>query len=85
MCIGYFIATYIFISEVEHDIVIVARISNKSAFEECDVKNGRIEIDKLEDEYFECQIVIELGLRTMHFCKKKVRMLKINGSSMITK
>jgi len=78
VCISCFIVTYIFISEVKNDIVVMARISNKTTFEECDVENGRIEIDKLEDEYFECQIVIKLGLRTMHFCKKKMTMIEIN-------
>ena len=63
----------------------MAWISNKTTFEEGDVENGRIEIDKLEDEYFECQIVIKLGLLTMHFCKKKMTMIEINGSSMVMK
>ena len=67
ICISFFIETYILISEVGNDIVVMARISNKTTFEECDVENGRIEIDKLEDEYFECQIVIKLGLRSVHF------------------
>ena len=45
----------------------MARISNKTTFEERNVENGRIEIDKLEDEDFESQIVIKLGLRSVHF------------------
>ena len=64
--------TYILISQVEHDVVVTSRIANETTFEECDVENGRIEVDKLEDEYFECQIVIKLGLRAMHFYKNDV-------------
>ena len=63
----------------------MSRIPDKTTFKEGYVENGRIEVDKLEDEYFECQIVIKLGLRTMHFCKKKMTMIEINGSSMLTK
>ena len=83
--ITFNISTYIFISEIEDDIVIMAGISNKTTFEECNVENGRIEIDKLEDEYFERQIIIKLGLCTMHFCKNKMLMIDINGWSMQTK
>ena len=42
-------------------------ISYKPSFKEGNVENGRIEIDKLEDEDFESQIVIKLGLRSVHF------------------
>ena len=45
----------------------MTRISYKATFEEGNVENGRIEVDKLEDEDFECQIVVKLGLGPMHF------------------
>ena len=59
--------TYIFVSKIKHDVVIMTGISYKTTFEEGNVENGRIEVDKLEDEYFECQIVVKLGLGPMHF------------------
>ena len=60
-------------------MIVMARVSNKTAFEESNVENGRIEIDKLEDENFEGQVVIKLRLSTMHFCKTK--RAKISASS----
>ena len=59
--------TYILISKGAKDVVVSAWIANKTTFEECDVENGRIEVDKLEDEDLECQIIVELGLSSMHF------------------
>ena len=49
----------------------MARITHKSTFEKRHIKYGGIEIDKLEEEHFERQIVIEFGLGSMHFWKKK--------------
>ena len=60
-------ATYIFVSQVESDMIVVSRVPYETTFKECYVKNGRIEIDELEDEDFERQVVIEFGLRPMHF------------------
>ena len=51
--------TYILVSKGAKDVVVSAWIANKTTFEECDVENGRIEVDKLEDEYLECQIIVE--------------------------
>ena len=45
----------------------MTRISYKPTFKEGNVENGRIEVDKLEDKDFECQVVIKFGLRSMHF------------------
>ena len=59
--------TYILISKGAKDVVVSAWIANKATFEERDVENGRIEVDKLEDEYLECQIIVEFWLSSMHF------------------
>ena len=63
----YRFTAYIFISEVKNDMVVVSGVANKTTFKESYVEYGRIEIDKLEDKHFECQIVIEFGLCPMHF------------------
>ena len=49
----------------------MARVTHKSTFEKRHIKYGGIEIDKLEEEHFERQIVIEFGLGAMHFWKQK--------------
>lgn len=36
------------------------------SFEKSDVKNRGVEIHELEEEYFEGELVLELGLSTMH-------------------
>ena len=59
--------TYILISKGAKDVVVSAWIANKATFEERDVENGRIEVYELEDEYLECQIIVEFGLSSMHF------------------
>ena len=59
--------TYIFVPKVEYNVVIMTRISYKPTFKEGNVENGRIKVDKLEDKDFECQVVINFGLRSMHF------------------
>ena len=59
--------TYILISKGAKDVVVSTWIANKATFEERDVENGRIEVDKLEDEYLECQIIVEFWLSSMHF------------------
>ena len=48
-------------------MVVMTRVANEATFKECYVENGRIEIDKLEDKNFECQIVVEFRLCPMHF------------------
>ena len=45
---------------------VTMRLSD--AFEESDVKDGRIEVYELEDEHFEGEIVIKLSLGAMHLC-----------------
>ena len=61
-----YLDTYILISEVSKDVFVVARVSNKSSLEECNVEDGRVEIDELEQEDLERQVVVELGLGSMH-------------------
>lgn len=43
--------------------------NDSPSFEKGYVKNGRVKIDELKNEYFECQVIIEVCLRAMHFCK----------------
>ena len=77
LCIGKkkfvksFITTHIFIPQRSKNMHIPSWISNKSAFKEGDVEDGGIKVDELEQEHFERQIVIEFGLGSMHFCKRK--------------
>jgi len=59
--------SYVFVSQLPDEVGIVSRITDESAFEEGDVENGRIEIDELEDEDLESEVVLELGLSSMHF------------------
>ena len=66
------IFSYVFISQIAaHDVVVVARVADELALEEGDVDDGGVEVDELEDEHFECQVVIELRLGAMHLCKKE--------------
>lgn len=37
---------------------VIARISNKSALEKCNVENGGVEIDELKKENFEGEVVV---------------------------
>ena len=46
--------------------MIVARVADELALEEGDVDDGGVEVDELEDEHFERQVVVEIGLRPMH-------------------
>ena len=48
-------------------MLVMARVANEAALEESNVENGRIEVDELENENFEGQVVIKVGLRPMHF------------------
>lgn len=43
-------------------------IANESALEESYVEFGRVVIDKLKDEHFECEAIIKLCLGSVHFC-----------------
>ena len=47
--------------------MIVARVADELALEEGDVDDGGVEVDELEDEHFERQVVVKVGLRPMHF------------------
>lgn len=62
---------YVFISEIAENVLVVTRIANKSALEKRYVEDGRVEIDELEDENFKGQVVVEFGLRAMHFWTNK--------------
>ena len=52
--------TYIFIPQIEHYIDVGSRVSHELPFEEGNVDNGGVEVDELEDEDFECQVVVEI-------------------------
>ena len=45
----------------------MSRVSNKASLEEANVDDGGIKVDKLEDEYFENQLVLKFCLRSVHF------------------
>ena len=45
----------------------MSRIANKLSLEESNVDDGGVEIDELEDEDFECQVVIIVRLSSVHF------------------
>ena len=45
----------------------MAGVADKLSFEECDVDDGGVEVDKLEDEDFEGEIVVILCLCPVHF------------------
>ena len=47
--------------------MIVAGVTDELALEEGDVDDGGVEVDELEDEHFERQVVVKVGLRPMHF------------------
>ena len=57
---------YILLPKAEY-LVVVARIAGELALDEGHVEYGRVEIDKLEDEHLEYEIVLEVGLRLVHF------------------
>ena len=62
--------TYIFIPKISKNVFVMTRVSHKSTFKKCHIKDRWIEINKLEEEHFERQIVIEFRLGTVHFWKK---------------
>ncbi len=59
--------TYIFVSDVSDDVAVVSRVSHKPPLDEGNVQDGRVEIDELENEDFEGQVVVKLGLGPVHF------------------
>ena len=61
------IASNLFISKSAKDMLVMSRIAHKLSLEECNVDDGRVEIDELEDENFECQVVIIVRLSSVHF------------------
>ena len=48
-------------------MLVVTRIANKLSFEESNVDDGGVEIDELEDENFECEVIIIVRLSSVHF------------------
>ena len=46
--------------------MVVAGVADELALEEGDVDDGRVKVDELEDEHFERQVVVKVGLRAMH-------------------
>ena len=63
--------TYVFVPKIAEDVLVVSWVSNKPSFEKGDVKNGGIEVDELEEKHFESEVVVKLGLCTVHLCKAK--------------
>ena len=46
--------------------MVVTGVADELALEEGDVDDGGVEVDELEDEHFERQVVVKVGLRSMH-------------------
>ena len=63
----YSIIIHLFVPERSKDVFVVAGVAHKLPFKECDVDDGGIKVDKLEDEDFEGEIVVILGLCPVHF------------------
>ena len=57
----------VLVSEVAEYVLVVARVAHEAALKERNVEDGGVEIDKLEDEDFEGQVVVEVGLGPVHF------------------
>ena len=47
-------------------MLVVARVSDEPPLEDGDVEDGGVEVDELEEEHLKRQVVVELGLGTMH-------------------
>ena len=45
---------------------VMARVARELALEEGHVDQGGVEVDKLEDEHFERQVVVKVGLGAVH-------------------
>ena len=50
---------------------VMAWVARELPLEEGHVDQGGVEVDELEDEHFECQVVVELRLGAMHLCKNE--------------
>ena len=55
----------------------MARVADELALEEGDVDDGGVEVDELEDEHFERQVVVKVGLRAVHLWIEKHHVLDI--------
>ena len=44
----------------------MAGVAHEATLEKCDVEDGRVKVDELEDKHFECQVILELALGSMH-------------------
>ena len=47
-------------------MLVASRVPDEPPLEEGDVDDGRVEVDELEDEHFECEIVVEIRLSPVH-------------------
>ena len=47
-------------------MLVVARVADELALEECNVEDGGVEVDELEYENLEGQVVIKIRLCSMH-------------------
>ena len=63
----------LFVSESSEDVFVVARVADKLPFEEGDVDDGGIKVDKLEDEDFEGEIIVEIWLSSVHLWKNNMK------------
>ena len=61
--------THVFIPDVSYDVMVVAGVAHKLPLEEGDVDDGGVEVDELEDEHFECEVVVEIRLGPVHLWK----------------
>ena len=59
--------SYIFIPKIADNVYVSSGVADKLPLEECDVDDGGVEVDELEDEDFESEVVIEIWLCSVHF------------------
>ena len=58
--------TTLLVPEVADNMLVMAGVPSELPLEEGHVDQGGVEVDELEDEHFEGQVVVELGLGSMH-------------------
>ena len=69
MCLrrwSWFSIYYLFIPEVSYDVFVMSGEPNKLALEEGNINERGVKIDELEDKHFEGEVVIKIGLSSMH-------------------
>ena len=58
--------TTLLIPQTPKDVFVVSRVTYKLAFEECNVDDGGVEVDELEDEHLEGEVIIIVRLSPVH-------------------